>query len=366
MISVLRSNGEGGYAVTNSFVVGTQPVAVQIGNFNLDSFQDIAVVNRGVGSVSILLNNGNSQVLGFDRTDVSVGSNPVALAISSAQDIVVANEGDDTLTWLKNNVTSFIPVQISVAGCSGPSDVGIFDFDGDGDEDVVLACSGSNQVTFFANMGDMNFVLTSAVDVGVNPVALDVGNYNSDAWMDVVVANRGSSSVSVLTGQAGGVYNVRNITVGQQPRSVEFGAIDSATGLDIVVSAYQDNILWLLIGPSFESNVVSTGAGPRHVDIADYNGDARNDVSVVNEDGGSVSLFLLNVGAGGVITPPSSSSANLSQGAILFATVVGTCETLFSFLFIPTTLRRHWCAAPHHLYLAQCFSLQEKVPTIAQ
>ncbi len=58
-VSVLLGNGQGGFGPATQFTVASHPQAVAVGDFDEDGKPDLAVVNNGDGSVSILLNRFN-------------------------------------------------------------------------------------------------------------------------------------------------------------------------------------------------------------------------------------------------------------------------------------------------------------------
>lgn len=55
-VSVLLGNGQGSFGPATFFTVGKFPRAVAVGDFDGDGRPDLAVVNNGDGSASILLN----------------------------------------------------------------------------------------------------------------------------------------------------------------------------------------------------------------------------------------------------------------------------------------------------------------------
>ena len=72
------------------------------------------------------------------------------------------------------------------------------DFNGDGKLDVVTADAGEGTVSVLLGLGDGT--LTSPVDhaAGSSPMAVAVGDFNGDGRPDVAAANAGSNTVSVL------------------------------------------------------------------------------------------------------------------------------------------------------------------------
>src|SRR5712692_5781895 len=112
--------------------VGNQPVSVAVGNFNGDSFLDLAVANQFSNNVTILLGQGNGQFTPAPGSPVSVGNQPVSVAVGnfngdSFLDLAVANVGSNNVTILLGNgngtFTQAPGSPVSVAPGNGPVSV---------------------------------------------------------------------------------------------------------------------------------------------------------------------------------------------------------------------------------------------------
>jgi hypothetical protein len=57
-VSVFLSHGDGTAVLSETYKVGATPQAVAVGDFNGDSFPDLAVANSGDDTVTILRNRG--------------------------------------------------------------------------------------------------------------------------------------------------------------------------------------------------------------------------------------------------------------------------------------------------------------------
>jgi hypothetical protein len=76
------------------------------------------------------------------------------------------------------------------------------DFNGDGAQDLVVANSGSNNISIYRGDGKGGFSDAVSLGVGKSPRALAVGDLNSDGRSDIAVANYDSDNVTVLWGAA--------------------------------------------------------------------------------------------------------------------------------------------------------------------
>jgi hypothetical protein len=172
-VLVLLGIGDGTFVLQPvQLVANSHPTAVAAvtvpGTLNMDNFPDLVVTTTTSalnGGLTVIFNAG----IGLAQFDprflapeppIATGSLPVALAIGnfnrdSVPDVVVANQGDDSLK--------------------------IYLFDPANDE----------------------LVLSETYAVGDRPQGLAVGDFNGDGWDDVAVTNSDDDTVSVLRNRGG-------------------------------------------------------------------------------------------------------------------------------------------------------------------
>ena len=205
-VSIRLGDGAGGFSGTTEVSVGSGPFSVAIGDFNNDGKQDLAVANLSSNTVSIRLGDGLGGFSG--ATEVSVGSQPRSVAIGDfngdgKQDLAVANSNSDTVSTVSIRLGDGLggfsgATEVSVG--SNPISVAIGDFNGDGKQDLAVANNGSNTVSIRLGDGLGGFSGATEVSVGSGPISVAIGDFNGDGKQDLAVANVSSDTVSIRLG----------------------------------------------------------------------------------------------------------------------------------------------------------------------
>ena len=141
---------------------GSEPIGVQVGDFDGDGKQDLVVSNRQDSTIGVLLGNGDGTFK--PQVTYATGTNPVAVVIG--------------------------------------------DFNGDGFQDVSYNINGGTSDTqgVMLGKGDGTFQAELAFATGTHPdggpMGDSVGDFNGDGLPDISVSNTAQVTVSVLLSQA--------------------------------------------------------------------------------------------------------------------------------------------------------------------
>ncbi|CAF3564904.1 unnamed protein product, partial [Rotaria sp. Silwood1] len=137
----------------------------------------------------------------------------------------------------------------------------------------------------------------------LGPIAAAIGDFNSDSYLDIVVANYDNSSVGVLLGNRNGTFQTQRIfSVGNniQPIAITVADFNNDGRLDTVVANYRGSNITVLLGNgngTLQAQYsMSTGANskPNAVAVGDFNNDNRLDIAVANYGTSKVGVFLGN------------------------------------------------------------------------
>ena len=143
-----------------------------------------------------------SNFTGSDSLTITVtdnGTPPLSGAVTI--NVTVANRPPaPTAPPIGINTLLLYPGQKFAAG-RFPVSVTVADVNGDGNQDLIVANVGSNNVSVLLGQGNGTFQPEQRFATGSNPVSVAVADVNGDSLSDLIVANQGASDVSVLLRQ---------------------------------------------------------------------------------------------------------------------------------------------------------------------
>ncbi len=248
------------------------PQAIAVGDFNGDGFQDVMVALGEANTISIRLNDKNGGFL------------------------------PDTIDTVLGTVGT------------GPTSLVVGHFDDDPRLDVALTANYSSNVVVLLNFDkDTNrFAPPVSIAVGQEPIDLVAGQFGGDAAIDLVVVNKGASSVSgdetvqVLTNDGSGVFTAGPAipSGGNDSVSIVAGDFTGDASLDVAVvhagpllANTPSGGVTVLSGDgagglTLEPSYFEVGALPTDSVSADFDGDGHADLAVANFSSNSISLLL--------------------------------------------------------------------------
>ena len=148
----------------------------------------------------------------FFRNDVTVGTHPTSVAVGNFNggppDLAVANEGSDNVSILLGNGFGQFTAGTTVPVGDAPSSIVAGQFNGDAFTDLAIASVGNDNIAIKLGDGSGGFTGSGTVSTGTNsdPRAIATGDFNNDGKTDLISANQGASTVSILLGDGMGGF----------------------------------------------------------------------------------------------------------------------------------------------------------------
>ncbi len=253
-ISVLLHSSPSNYAYTvTGYPVGTGPVSVAVGDYNGDARDDIAVAstNAGVGTITILLNNGAG---GFvTPPPFSCGVSPISIAAGSLWgnatnkfylDLLVADSASANV-WVLQNTNGAFAAPVSIPVGTDPRSVVITDLDRNGTNDFAVAIGVDSTVRTFLGQGGGSFFSFGIRLTGDGyPVHLATGYIEAgDTNIDLVASAYSNRSVRVfLNSDTGNLTPGAAVDVTLRPVWSVIGDVDGDRTNDLVVMCPEDEL----------------------------------------------------------------------------------------------------------------------------
>src|SRR4028118_252599 len=292
----------------NNFRVGSDPLFLDVGDFNGDGIKDLAVANSGASTslfgtgTSILLGNGTGSF--GTETRLAQGKKTLAVAKFNTDiydDLVVDNGQGSVSIFFGSSSGLGAPVNVSLNPEieSSASYIAAEDFNGDGRTDLAVGIDlvlGSNKraVSILLQNLDGTFAPPQNFFVGSEPSSIAVDDFDGNGTKDLAVAHRGNS-LSILLGNGNGSFGAaNNITVGSDAYSVAVGKFNNDSFHDLAVANIDSGSISILLGNGSGgfTNTEIPVVSPIFVTVADLNGDSKQDLAVVNNH--KVSTLLGN------------------------------------------------------------------------
>ncbi|QKJ29379.1 VCBS repeat-containing protein [Mucilaginibacter mali] len=337
VISVMRNTATVGtlfndasFAIKADFATGKQPSAVKLYDMDGDGRPDLVVNNIADRTISVFRNTaapGNINTNSFaQRMDYPVGAMPLSFCIGDMDgdgkpDILVANQADNTVSFLRNasvpggfTNASFSKTDLPVI--SSPASIATGDIDGDGKPDMVitntvLGVGNDNNIAIYRNAGG-NGVNTALFAPGFEmqytegaPVAVALADLDNDQKQDLLITTSYAKLIVYQNNATPGVLNAGSFAApvgfnvqSSPPGAIAIGDMNGDGRPDVFLGAGRMYPPWLLTNTSTKGfidagSLLTDGYVTQYgsaVAIADMDGDHKPDMITVNPNNGVISI----------------------------------------------------------------------------
>ncbi len=254
-ITVLVGSTGGSFTGSTNYSVGTTPQEVAVGDFNGDLDPDLAIPNAFTSDVWVLL--GGAGATFGSPTSFPTGNAPLAVLVDdfngdSDPDIATTNELSNDISVLLGDPGVSFAAPISFGVGVAPMSMVAGHFNGDSDPDLVVTNEGSDNVSVLLGGTGASFTGPTNYAVGNRPTDVAVGDFNGDSDPDLAVSNQGSDTISLLYGASGSSFasavNFPAGPAGSAPTSIARGEFNGNAYPDLVVATELSNAVSILLG----------------------------------------------------------------------------------------------------------------------
>ena len=310
-VRVLPGRAGGAFGDALAFTAGDDPLKAAAGDVNGDGIADLLVLGHFANALYVRLGLGNGRFAPAVRYPLRNHANRLVVADLNGDrfaDVVVSHDGSGAPIYVTAFLgsaggglravwelgTQYFATEGIAAG----------DFDGDGRTDVAVAM-GDNRAALlvFRGLGTGEFAAPVALptvspDPGISDgtTALAAGDLNGDGLDDLVVACFGLTNQLVIRLSTGSGFADPVRLPLPSPVAVALGDLNGDGKLDAVASNIEQGTVSLLQGNgdgSFRSPVVvPMGPEPVSLAVADFSGDGLADVAVADLGDDSIRVRL--------------------------------------------------------------------------
>ncbi len=256
------------FTVAATIPVGVQPFWITTGDFSGDGNRDIVTANFAGNSITVIPNtsSGPGNFSFGTPTTISIpGGGPravEAIPINGKLGLVVADMSNATLSIFQNtstgpgNVSFTLASTITMPSGSAPNALAIGDFNNDGQPDIAAGSFTSGNVYVLLNQGNGTFSSPTTIpNPGVsNTVDLIAGDFNGDGNADLAIVGSTTNNASVLYGNGAGAFpTVETYAMGVMPWKVASGDFNGDGAPDLVVTNLSDDTAIVLLNQAAAS-----------------------------------------------------------------------------------------------------------------
>jgi len=225
-----------------------------------------------------------------------------------------------------NYTANFVLASSPVVG-SAPYSIAAMDVNGDGKMDLISADEGSHTLTVLTNGGNGIFGSNVTYALPVTPVFVVAADVNGDSKTDLVYSSSDNNTLTVFTNNGSGIFK-SNATYSVDSAPYNFAAADvNADGkVDLISADYSSADVTVFTnngsGKFASSGVFSTGnAYSRWVAVGDLNGDGKPDLVVA--DYTTFNLYVFTNVSKGIFQLASTVASGAGPFAVTMADLNG-------------------------------------------
>ena len=301
--------GTGGFVRTDTVALADSSTDLVLADIDGDGDLDI-IATAGAG-VALFANDGTGSFSGLAGIGSLGGPRHLATGDWDSDydlDIAVTDTVSDRIIILANNGSGgFSQAQIISAPAGSKVGLVAADFSGDGVFDLAYIASTTDSLVFLINDGSGIFSTdTVRVGLGTDPVAVIAGDFDNDQLTDIMVANYGSSNLTLVKGDPACLNcSILTLAVAPFPSILASGDWDRDGDLDLAILHDSTKTVTIYRNNGNDTFTLlathAVGLAPAGLIANDWNGDGYLDLAVSNS--GQQDLTILKNDGAGAFNP---------------------------------------------------------------
>jgi hypothetical protein len=305
-LAAAAAPAEAGYQFAAQTSAGLASRAEQIAGADFDGDGDLDLASAtcaaacggtGTGNVTLMQNSGSGT---FTTSTLTAGSGPQWIVArdfgnDGDADLAVANTNSQDVTIFGGNGNNTFAAPTTTSLVGNPRGLDFADIDGDGDKDLIAPIIGSNVVQIKDNAGGTFNTIASLIGA-IDARGVMARDFDGDGDPDIATILGSTGRLVVYTNSGGGYGSGKLDGVGGTPVGFTAGDFNGDNDLDVAVAASNTSVAVLLgaTGTTFGdvTNYPAPAGSGIALGIATRDMDGDGDLDLVTRNAGTgVSIF---------------------------------------------------------------------------
>jgi hypothetical protein len=305
-VSIFSGLGTGSFSSPISYSVGVNANIITSSDLNNDGKLDLMLASSAFNSPYIFVAMGLATGGYSTVVLTSVGNSPTAIICNDfnddgIKDVVVTNASNSYRSVLIGNGNGGFS-NVLLNGCiEGEAGVANADFNNDGKQDLAIANSINCFISVLLGSGETNAYSVfdrSRYTTGMDPQSVACADFNEDGYLDLIVGNRTSKTLSVLNGNGNGKFTGARLTgVNPYPSFTTTPDLDNDGNSDLVIGHSNSNSASVMLNVGSGQTFIPWwqvyfSSALTNLKSTDLNNDGNMDLVAVNGNTNTIAVVL--------------------------------------------------------------------------